>query len=105
MTNKKRLIELIDYLSEEQAGIFYDTINLFSNRYVGKGDLLKLCTTSKERNRIDTAIPLERVRQIEEVYPNFKTFFHVYNYNNESEDRMTNVCEMLVLHLIKTLNN
>jgi len=102
MTNTERLIELISLLTEKQAGIFYNAINQLSMSYTTKGDLLKLCTTSKERERIDTAIPLGRVRQIEEVYPGFKTMFHVYNYNNEPEDRMTNVCEMLVLHLMKT---
>jgi CRISPR/Cas system CSM-associated protein Csm3 (group 7 of RAMP superfamily) len=100
MTNTERLIELIGYLTEEQASTLHDLITRFSSGYMTKGDLLKLCTNQKERNNIDTAIPLGRVRQIEEVYPGFKIMFHVYNYNDESKDRMTNVCEMLVLHLI-----
>lgn len=102
MTNKERLILIIGHMSEEQAGVFYKTIDQLSRSYTTKGDLLKLCTNQKERNNIDTAIPLARVRQIEEVYPGFKTAFHVYNYNDNQCDRLMNVCEMLVLHLMET---
>jgi len=101
-SNRNKLKELVDLLDEDQSDFIYKLITLMSNKFEAtKSNLSEL--SGLETNKIDTAIPLNYVRLVQELHPNFDTFFHVYDYSENIYGEFKNVAEALVRKLIKIL--
>ena len=98
---EKRLTDLIGYLDEEQMNLLIDLINTFVTPCLSKSDIQRL---AKMEGSIDSALPNDYVSRIKEIHPNFNTFYHVYDYRNETYGEMTNVAEELVNRIYKVLS-
>jgi len=95
---EKRLTDLIGYLDEEQMKLLIDLINTFVTPCLSKSDIQRV---AKMEGSIDSALPNDYVSRIKEIHPNFNTFYHVYDYRNETYGEMTNVAEELVNRIYK----
>lgn len=102
-SNKEKLIELIDYIGEEKCGYIHDVISTFHTDMLSKGDIMRLAYTDRENGKIDSAIPITRTRNIQEVHPEFKTHFHAYSYVDNNFGKMVNVAEDFVTKFNKIL--
>jgi len=98
---EKRLTDLIGYLDEEQMKLLIDLINTFVTPCLSKSDIQRV---AKMEGSIDSALPNDYVSRIKEIHPNFNTFYHVYDYRNETYGEMTNVAEELVNRIYKVLS-
>ena len=96
---KDRFISCAEYLSEEQMTFILELINTSCKTIVCKRNLMKLAYTDDERRRIDSAMPIDYVKTIEEILPSFKTYNHVYNYNDDVRG-IENVNERIISKLI-----
>ncbi len=96
---KDRFISYAEYLSEEQMTFILELINTSCKTMVCKRNLMELAYTDDERRRIDSAMPIDYVRTIEEILPSFKTYNHVYNYNDDVRG-IENVNERIISKLI-----
>ena len=102
--SKHRLLNTIDYLNKEQLDMLENLINTLSNSLFSKGDLMKLTYDESTNGKIDTALPHDYVKRIQEIHPNFKTHFHAYSYvKNYGE--MVNVAEDFILKLKEIFNS
>jgi len=99
-TEKARLIDTIqNYMNEQQAEQLNKFINLLSYNY-NKGDLMKF--TELNRN-VDSATPQQTVSAIQELNPNFDTFYYVVDYN-QSYGEFKNLAEEALKKLSKVLS-
>ncbi len=98
---EKKLTDLVGYLTEEQMKLLIDLIHTFATPFVSKRDIQKV---AKMEGSIDSALPNDYVSRIKEIHPNFNTFYHVYDYRNETYGEMTNVAEELVNRIHKVLS-
>lgn len=93
MENKEKLLFLIDLMTPEQIKTFLQLASLA--RYGNKSDLMTLAEIDQKSGKIDTAIPLEYQRQIENVYPNFKLGNMVFDYRNKFGE-MLNLNDVII---------
>jgi len=100
-TKKEELASLLEYMTEEQCETINDLIKVLSNGMPSKGDFMKLAFSTKDNGKIDSALPIDYVRSIQEIHPNFKPMHHAYSYVN-SYGEMVNVSEKLIEKLVET---
>jgi hypothetical protein len=105
MKEKEKLTELIQYMSEEQCEFVNHLIDTVSNEFMSKGDIVELIYPQKNRGKVDTALPLDYVRRIAEIHPNFRGQFYVYDYNGNTYGEMRNIAEELVLKMQEKFKN
>lgn len=103
MRTKQEFVELLEYLTPEQIDFLYRLINTMSSGMISKGDIMKLNGMS-ESHKIDTAMPCDYVKRIQEVLPGFKTFRHVFDYRKQTFGEITNVNDELVDKIISLFN-
>jgi hypothetical protein len=101
---KEHLLQTVEYLDEDQLKFIDQLITTLSNNMIGKSELSKLAFSEDENSKIDTAIPLDYQRRIEEIHPNFESMFHVYSYYDSLFGKMTNVAEKLILNAHRILS-
>ena len=94
-TEQKR--ELIkDYVNEfdEFTEFIYDLMQINKLDIGVKNAMLKFAGyTLDQCRKVDSAIPLEYSRRIQEIYPEFNGMAHGYDYNNQSFGEMINIVE------------
>ena len=95
--SKENLINTLEYLNEEQSELLLEIINTFSSPILSKSDLMKI--SDSDKGSVDSALPMNYTNAIQEIHPNFKTMFHVYDYNTETYGELKNVAEAFVLKL------
>lgn len=100
ITDKERLLDRVEHLTDAQCEKLNEIIGLMTRGYISKGDIMKLADI-KQEGKIDTALPIDYVRKVQEVYPQFSTMFHVMDYREESYGSLTNIAEAFVLNLSK----
>lgn len=85
--------ETLDYLDSHQKSFLKDLINEFSGEYYCKGTLMKLseCTSN-----CDSALPINAIKAIQEVMPDFKSQFHFMDYRTNTFGSVNNVAEQLI---------
>ena len=103
-TKKEELASLLEYMTEEQCEAINDLIKVLSNGMPSKGDFMKLAFSKEDNGKIDSAVPIDYVRSIQEIHPNFKTMHHAYSYVN-GYGEMVNVSEKLVEMLVEKFEN
>lgn len=88
-------------ITPEQAKYIYEILSLAQDRLFGnKNHLLKLSGIEKD-GKIDTAIPIDYVRKVEELNPGFNPQYHVYDYRTATFGQFLNVAETFVQKLIE----
>ena len=105
--NKEQQIQKIDgelqtylhYLNSEQKEYLLLIIKTFTKGMVGTRDLIKL--SDIDGDKVDTALPIDYVRRIEEILPDFKTYYNCINYES-GWGKMDNIAEAIILKLHKT---
>lgn len=101
---KQELKENIDFLTTEQANFLNDFLEMVSNKMTcNKSNLAKL--SGIRNSGFDTALPLDYVRTLQEIQPNFNTMFHVYDYSNNTYGELANVAEKLILKAVEIFND
>jgi|14_taG_2_1085336.scaffolds.fasta_scaffold15216_4 hypothetical protein len=103
-TKAEILQRYIEYMTEEQAETLLDVVRMFGNKFITKGDMMKFALSEEENNKTDSAIPVDYVRAIQEIHPNFSTMHHAYSYAN-GHGEMINVSEKLIEKLIEKFNS
>ena len=102
-TENDKLKSTIDYLSEDQSKYLRAMLNVFCLSNINKLDVLNLATNS-DTNKIDTAIPLDYQRSIENILPSFASRFNVFDYRTNGCGEMLNVAELFVTKLNEILS-
>jgi hypothetical protein len=102
---RKEIDKFLDVYSEEQLKTILEIMRTFVNGGWNKSDIMDIVYTKEENNKIDSALPCDYVKAIQEVYPQFNWIFNVYNYNEpNSMGAMDNIAEKFIKHLANTLN-
>jgi len=91
----------ITNLTLKQKETLEKFIDILSKQYLSKGDLMQLLP----KRNVDTALPIDYVRRIQEIHPNFNPDFHVYDYTKEKFGELLNVAEKIILNLNRVLND
>lgn len=101
MEDLEELKRNIEYLDNDQAKVLNDIIKVFSSTYIDKDQVFKIadCDTTK----IDTALPIDYVRAIQELYPDFNTGYYGFDYSS-GHGRLLNMAEKFIQKLHKTLS-
>jgi len=100
---KETIINIFSDMSTEELNKVYSLINLFSNTFLSKRDIMKFLEIDKS-GKVDSAIPLNYVREIEKILPGFNTMFNVYDYRQETFGEMRNIAELFILEMHKEFN-
>ena len=101
----KKINSALELYNQEQLDFLYGIMNLYAGTTFNKGNLMDLVYTKEQRNNIDSALPNDYVRAIQDVLPSFNTFNYVYNYNAPNTyGAMDNLCEALCTKLHTILN-
>ena len=100
METKIKTNSILHSLDEKQVKFMENVVHTFCVP-VGKGDIMKMAF--ENTNGIDSAIPIDYVRNIQEIHPNFKTMFHAYSYQEARYGEMVNVAEQFIIKLNQTL--
>jgi hypothetical protein len=97
------LIARIDSMTDEQLEFMSKFIEMLSSPMFGKGEMMELIGV-RGSGQVDSAIPLDYQRRIEELHPNFKSMFHCYDYRTASMGEMMNVAEAVMLKASEIFN-
>jgi len=101
---KQTLKENIDFLTDEQADFLNSFLEMTSNKMsCNKSNVAKLAGI--RNGSFDTALPLDYVRAIQDINPNFNTMFHVYDYSENTYGELANVAEKLILKAVELFND
>lgn len=95
MNYKTELKELVDFMDENQAKLLLR----IATKPLWKTDLLK--AIDQETRNIDTALPIDYVRKLQDQNPNFNPQMHVMSYQDNSYGELKNVAEELLLEINK----
>ena len=98
MTTADKRTSIIEFLTEpndiirdEQVDFIYLLLQYNIN---DKRELMKIVGyTEEQQGKIDTAIPIDYARKVEELLPCFNGHNHVYDYTKKSFGEMFNVIE------------
>lgn len=104
-TSKDKLLQTVqEHLNETECAFLYELINLIKSQgFLSKKDLASFAYTKKETDKMDSALPCEYVKRIQEILPNFNTFYHMFDYNTQRAfGEMNHVGEKFIEKLIQT---
>lgn len=87
-TNKKLIIDSLEYASEKQVKFILDILAM--GKYSNKQDLMKL-SKIEDSGKIDTAYPIDYYRRVEDVYPNINKANLIYDYTNSIYGELVNI--------------
>tara|TARA_S200002703_G_scaffold3631_3_gene5180 strand:+ start:963 stop:1268 length:306 start_codon:yes stop_codon:yes gene_type:complete len=99
------MANLSDYdkwLNDSQKEAVIKLLNVLTSKYTSKGDLMELCNFPS--GKVDSALPIDYVRRIQEINPEFKTHTHAMSYEGESYGHLVNVYERLFSELQSKLS-
>ena len=91
----KRINLFLDVYSDEQLDILELVMETYSAPFMGKGDLMKLVLTEEEYKKCDSALPMDYVKSIKEVLPNFNSNINTFDYSKNSFGEIRNLTEDL----------
>lgn len=103
--NTRKSIEMfLDVYSQEQLEYLELLMETCSMTYPSKIDLLDLAMDKEFKKKVDSALPNDYVKAIQEVLPSFSTVNHVYNYNEPTtHGAMLNISEAIVKQMVSKL--
>ena len=101
MKTKKELLQ--SYLDHypELNDLFIDIIKVKTGNY-NLTDLIKLSGINP--GNVDSAIPVDYQRSIEEIYPDFNTGLNVFDYNDSTFGKMLNLNNLITKTIFKKLD-
>ena len=102
---KKRINGFLDCYNDEALNFLELLLETYSSTFIGKGNIMELVLSDKERNKVDSALPHDYVKQVKKILPCFNTFNYVMDYNNSSFGEILNITEALHLKLQTKLNS
>ena len=97
----KRLELHIKHMTDEQQEVLVKFLDTVRSDVMSKGDLMQLLDN---REKIDSAMPIDYVRKVQELVPSFETWAHGYSYINNSFGQVINIPQELLLQLHRKLN-
>lgn len=100
-TAKEKLIEHLEYFSDEQHEELLTLLGMFGNRFDSKGALMKYLY-GEHYVGIDSALPEPWVRKVQEIHPGFNTSFHCMNYKEYHFGKVENIAESIIVKIAKT---
>lgn len=85
MTNQEKLIKAIenDYISEELCGLF---LQLCSQQQVTKGVLMDIVYGDDKGGKVDSALPNDYFKRVQEILPKVRHNYMVYDYNDPTKE-------------------
>ena len=98
---KETIIEYLDYLSDEKINLIYDLLNLPD--YANKDDLIKF--SGVDVGTYDTAVPIDYIRRIEEIYPNLLKGNFIYDYSTAKFGELININNWVVNRILDAVNS
>lgn len=102
---KKRINMFLDCYNEEALNFLELLLETYSSPIINKSNIMELVYLEEERRKMDSALPHEYFKQIQEVLPSFKTFGYVFDYNTNSFGEIRNILEDLHINLQTKLNS
>lgn len=97
--NGKEIVMIAD---EKQAEFVYDLLTFLSNDS-NKGDAMKLAYAGDTSN-VDSALDINTIRDIQDMYEGFATINHVMDYKNNSFGKIVNLPEKILQRGAEILN-
>ena len=98
-TNKEKLMENIEYLSEDQAGLINNMLNL--SRFNSSREIIK--AFSIEIGTFDSAYPQPYADRIREIWPGFNAGNYIFDYSENSWGELKNINDMIVKQIFNIL--
>ena len=105
MTNKEKLIDTVNYLSEEQAQFIDKLINTVSNHIVGKDRLMELTYSKEQISKMDTAYPIGLMNIAKQNGIPFDSWNYVFDYNDNTSGQLKNISADLLIKVIETFKS
>ena len=101
-TNEKRetLSRYINLINDSQIELIYDIISL--SKFPCKNDLMKLANYDNN-GKVDTAVPIDYHRRIEETYPSINDANLIFDYNENTYGKMVNINDYVVKRILNTI--
>lgn len=109
--NREHLIEYLqktgndpegELISDQKVDLIYALLTLSCPT---KNDLLSIAGFTKPEKNYDTATPLNHVRKIMEIYPDFENGSYINDYSGDHIwGKITNVYNIFAKHVINTLS-
>jgi len=96
--NIKNIIENLNYCTDKEISFIEDIMTL--PEYANKHNLINLGNVSTDFT-YDTATPINYVRQIEDIYPDFKNGNYIFDYSKNNFGEMTNINNWIVNRILK----
>jgi len=91
-TNKKRkeLIGLINMIDAKSIDFLHGFLSL-SEKGCNKKELLKFFSPDMDTNKVDTAFPVDYLRNIEKIYPDAINGNYIFDYNKNHFGELINI--------------
>ena len=112
MTNQEKFIKYIenDYISEDLCGLF---LQLCNDQYIQKGTLMDIVYGKDKGGKVDSALPNDYFKRVQEILPKVRHEFMVYDYNAPTEDddkashygTFENVAERTIMRISELLKH
>jgi hypothetical protein len=101
---RKRIDQFLEVYSQEQLDYLELLMETAAMPYSSKANFMALCLTEEERRKVDTAVPHDYVKAIQEILPSFETQNYVFNYNDPTPyGAMLNIHEALSKKMMNVL--
>jgi hypothetical protein len=104
MNTNKKIIQSLEYYSEEQKEFIYELLNVFTSGNIGKGTLIKFAYPDGLNGKVDSALPFQSIELIKDALPSFDCFNYVMDYNDpHNYGQIENLNDKIVTRIIKNL--
>ena len=99
---KEKLFKTVECLTEEQAKVLNEFLDMISSQFLSKGDIANFVIDKKDSGKWDSATPINYVRAIQDVLPGFNPMFYVYDYRTQTYGEMLNIAEATIKKMNQT---
>jgi hypothetical protein len=91
-----------DLISDEKVDLIYALLSMHTP---SKNDLLRISGFDLNKS-FDTATPIDYIRKIEEIYPDYSNGWYINDYSDDRIwGKITNIYNLFAKHIIKTLSH
>lgn len=102
---KEYLKEYIDILNDDEIEFLYSLFHL--SRFDTKKEIINLFDTDKviDVKKVDSAYPIDYYRRIEEIYPDAKNGWYIFDYTKETFGSLTNINNLIAKKILCFFSN
>ncbi len=102
---KEYLKEYIDILDNDKIEFLYSLFHLY--QFDDKDKIINLFDSDKviDTNKVDSAYPIDYYRRIEEIYPDLKNGWYIFDYTKENFGSLVNLNNVIAKKILCFFSN